>query len=97
MNHDAPRQCVVLAIPFQGTHYSIVPTPAMAEESEAKRQRTGTMPADLKAKIQESLDILGEVVAYRKPHRSAGGPIQAHIRPAEDLVHEKSETLRQCM
>ena len=33
-------------------------------EPEAKRQRTGTMPPELREKIEKSLAELGEVEAY---------------------------------
>ena len=36
----------------------------MAEQSEPKRVRTGTMPAELKAMIEKSVDAIGEVEAY---------------------------------
>ncbi len=43
---------------------------AMAE-SDAKKARTGgTMPPELRKKIEDSLELLGEVEYHRKPHRS---------------------------
>ena len=65
----------------------------MAEESVAKRLRTGSMPADLKEKIEKSLALIGEVEAYKKPHRKSAGPVQARVLPAEDLVHDKVQEL----
>ena len=40
-------------------------------ESDAKKARTGgTMPPELRKKIEDSLELLGEVEYHRKPHRS---------------------------
>jgi hypothetical protein len=67
----------------------------MAEESDAKRIRTGgTMPADLKEKIKKSLGLIGEVEAYKKPHRKGGGPVRPRVLPQEDLTHDKVEEIR---
>ncbi len=67
----------------------------MAEESEAKRPRTGgTMPPELREKIEKSLALIGEVEAYKKPHRKGAGPVQPRVLPPEDLVHNKVEEIR---
>ena len=64
-------------------------------QSPAKKQKTGSMPPEMKAEIEQALELFGEVERYRRPHRKGAGPMQAKILPPEDLVHEKSETLRQ--
>ena len=67
----------------------------MAEESEPKRARTGgAMPPELREKIEKSLTLIGEVEAYKKPHRKGAGPVQARCLPEEDLVHKKVEEVR---
>ncbi len=72
-----------------------VHTFAMAE-SDAKKARTGgTMLPELRKKIEDSLELLGEVEYHRKPHRKGPGPIAARCLAPEDLVHEKVETVRQ--
>ena len=67
---------------------------AMAEEQVAKRARVGNMPPEIKEKIEKSLALIGEVEAYKKPHRKGTGPVQARVLPPEDLVHEKTEEIR---
>ena len=67
---------------------------AVAVEPDAKRPRVGTMPADLKKKIAEAVDAIGEVEAYKKPHRKGPGPVQARVLPPEALVHEKTDEIR---
>ena len=66
----------------------------MAEAPEAKRPRTGTMPPEMKEEIEKSLALLGEVEAYKKPHRKGGGPIQPRVLPPEYLEHDKAEEIR---
>ena len=71
----------------------------MAEEEsvaagEAKRQRTeGAMPEDLRLKIEKSLFEIGEV-DFRKRSHHGSGPMKRRVLPPEDLVHEKTETIR---
>ena len=48
----------------------------------------------MKTKIIEAVDAIGEVEAYKKPHRKGPGPVQARVLPAEDLIHEKKEEIR---
>ena len=64
------------------------------KEGDAKRQRKGTMPAELREKILKSLEMLGEVEAYRRPHRKGAGLVQARCLPPEDLVHTKTGEIR---
>ena len=67
----------------------------MADDSPEKRARVeGTMPADLREKIENALDALGDVEFKRRSHHKRG-PIAARILPDEDLVHEKGEIVRQ--
>lgn len=66
----------------------------MAQPPE-KKQRTGSMPPEMKMEIEQALEQLGEVDRYRRPHRKGAGPVQAKILPPEDLVHDKTETIRQ--
>ena len=51
------------------------------------------MPEELRAKIEHALEALGEVEFHRRLHRKGPGPVQPRCVPAEDLVHEKVETL----
>ena len=66
---------------------------------DSKRQRIegavfqGTMPDDLRQKIEKSLHDIGEV-DYRKRSHHGSGPVKPRVLPPEDLVHEKSETIR---
>ena len=66
---------------------------------DAKRQRIegavpqGTMPEDLRDKIEKSLRDIGEV-DYRKRSHHGAGPVKPRVLPPEDLVHEKSKTIR---
>ena len=67
----------------------------MADDSPEKRARVeGTMPADLREKIENALDALDDVEFKRRSHHKRG-PIAARILPDEDLVHEKGEIVRQ--
>ena len=54
---------------------------------------SAAMPAELRAKIEHALEALGEVEYHRRLHRKGPGPVQPRCVPAEDLVHEKVETL----
>ena len=64
--------------------------------TEAKRTRTGgTMPEDLKARIEQSLDEIGEVEFRKRSHRKGSGPVRARCLAPEDLVHEKGSVTRQ--
>ena len=51
------------------------------------------MPEELRAKIEHALEALGEVECHRRLHRKGPGPVHPRCVPAEDLVHEKVETL----
>ena len=51
------------------------------------------MPEELRAKIEHALEALGEVEFHRRLHRKGPGPVHPRCVPAEDLVHEKVETL----
>ena len=53
-------------------------------ESEAKRQRTGTMPPELREKIEQSLAEIGEVEAYP-------GAARWHLWPR--VEHESSKPI----
>ena len=71
------------------------PFVAMADDSPEKRPRVeGTMPAPMRAKIENALDALDDVEFNRRSHHSRG-PLAARILPDEDLVHEKGEIVRQ--
>ena len=62
---------------------------------EAKRPRTGgTMPEELKARIEQSLDAIGEVEFRKRSHRKGSGPVGARCLAPEDLVHEKESITR---
>ncbi len=52
------------------------------------------MPAELKETIEKSLASIGEVEAYKKPHRKGAGPVQPRCLPEDTLVHEKAEEIR---
>jgi len=63
-------------------------------EGDAKRQRIeGTMPDALRAQIEQSLQEIGEV-DFRKRSHHGSGPVKPRVLPSEDLVHEKTETIR---
>ena len=67
-----------------------------AETPDAKRPRVegaGTMPPDLREKIEKSLEALGQVEHKKRGHKKKG-PVQSNTRPAEDLAHDKIETIR---
>ena len=66
----------------------------MAQPPPMKRPRTGTMPADVKEDIEKSLPVEGEIEYYTKSHKKKPGPVRHKCLPPEDLVHEKTETLR---
>ncbi len=72
---------------------------AAVEGGSAKRQRVegsvpeGTMPEDLRNEIERRLALIGEVEAYKKPHRKGAGPVQARVLPAEDIVHDRVQEL----
>ena len=66
----------------------------MADPPAAKRPRSGLMPPDLKQTIEESIPVEGEIEYYTKSHKKQPGPVRHRCLPAEDLVHEKVETLR---
>ena len=51
------------------------------------------MPEALRAQIDKSLAEIGEVDFRKRSHRGAG-PTRSRVLPAEDLVHEKTETIR---
>ena len=62
---------------------------------EAKRQRTGgTMPEELKVRIEQSLDAIGEVEFRKRSHKKGPGPMGARCLAPEDLVHEKESNTR---
>ena len=52
------------------------------------------MPEDLREKIEKSLQDIGEV-EHRKRSHHGSGPVTPRVLPQEDLVHEKTETIRQ--
>lgn len=58
-----------------------------------KKLKTGSMPAELKQRIERALEDLGEVERHKRSHHKAG-PVQAKILPEEALLHEKVETIR---
>ena len=65
------------------------------EGPDAKCLRTdetpkGTMPDELRAAIEASLAAIGQVEYKRRAHRKGPGP----VKPREDLVHSKLETIR---
>ncbi len=65
-----------------------------AGEAAAKRQRTvEAMPEDLRRKIEKSLEEMGEVDFWKRSHHGST-PMRRRVLPSEDLVHEKSETIR---
>jgi len=68
--------------------------PAMAEGGAEKRRRTAAMPSELRDKILNELDVIGEVEYNRKSHKKGPGPVGARCVPPEDLIHEKTETIR---
>ena len=51
---------------------------AMAQPPE--KQRTGSMPSEMKKEIEHALEQLGEVHRYKRPHRKGAGPVQASHR-----------------
>ena len=63
----------------------------MAEEKRARVD--GTMPAPMRAKIEDALDALPAVEFNRRSHHSRG-PLAARVLAAEDLVHAKGEAVR---
>ena len=66
----------------------------MAEGGPEKRRRTEAMPSELRDKILSELDAIGEAEHTRKSHKKGPGPVEARCLPAEDLIHEKTETIR---
>ena len=67
---------------------------AEASGGDAKRARVeGTMPPDLRDKIEKSLEALGQVEQKKRSHKKKG-PVQPKTRPVEDLEHKKTETVR---
>ena len=54
----------------------------------------GPLPAELRAMIEQRLADLGEVKHVRRIHRKGAGPVRPRCLPTEDLVHEKTETVR---
>ena len=52
------------------------------------------MSADFKEMIEASLPMEGEIEYHTKSHKKGPGPVRHKCLPAEDLVHEKVETLR---
>ena len=54
----------------------------------------GSLPPELRAKIEQRLAAIGEVKHVRKSHKKGPGPVRSRCLPAEDLVHEKAETVR---
>ena len=67
-----------------------------AEQGDAKRARTSepALPAALREEIERALLAIGEVDHFQKSHKKGAGPVPARCLPPEDLVHEKSETIR---
>ena len=66
---------------------------AGAQTPAAPAGSSACMPAELRAKIEHALETLGEVEQHRRLHRKGPGPVRPRCVPAEDLVHEKVETL----
>ena len=54
----------------------------------------GTMPEDLRLKIEKSLFEIGEV-DFRKRSHHGSGPMRRRVLPPEDLVHEKTLQVQQ--
>ena len=66
-----------------------------AGEAAAKRQRTeGTMPEDLRRKIEKSLEEIGEVDFQKRSHHGSG-PMRRRVLPPKDLVHKKRLQVQQ--
>jgi hypothetical protein len=74
------------------SHY---PGALMEEQSPPKRARVGTMPAQLKERIEKALIESGEVEYNVRSHKKGPGPVRPRVLPAEDLMHDKIEELRQ--
>ena len=64
-----------------------------AEQGDAKRARAA-LPAALREEIERALTAIGEVEHFKKSHKKGAGPVPSRCLPPEDLVHEKSETIR---
>ena len=52
------------------------------------------MPAELKEVIEKSIPVEGEIEYNTKSHKKLPGPLRHKCLPPEDLVHEKTETIR---
>ena len=52
------------------------------------------MPEELKVRIEQSLDAIGEVEFRKRSHRKGPGPVGARCLAPEDLVHEKESNTR---
>ena len=65
-----------------------------AEKRARTETRVGTMPPDLKGKIENALAAIGEVEYHKRSHKKGSGPVQPKVLPEEDLVHDKAETIR---
>ena len=65
----------------------------MAEEHPPeKKARTGTMPSEMRNMIEAKLAQLGEIWQYKRSHKKH--QVAQRTLPPEDLIHEKSETVR---
>ena len=66
----------------------------MADDASEKRPRTeGSMPPELREKIETALVAVGEVEYQRMSHRRKC-PLVARVLPDADLVHERAEIVR---
>ena len=66
----------------------------MADDASEKRPRTeGSMPPELREKIETALAAVGEVEYQRRSHRRKC-PLFAKVLSDADLVHERGEIVR---
>lgn len=63
------------------------------EAEPASASRPG-LPPELYDKIEQRLAAIGEVERVCKSHKKGPGPVRPRCLPAEELVHEKTETIR---
>ena len=65
----------------------------MAEDPPPeKKARTGTMSSEMRNMIEAKLAQLGEIWQYKRSHKKH--QVAQRTLPPEDLIHEKSETVR---
>ena len=67
---------------------------ARAMEPSEKKAKRGSMPAEMKEMIETKLVGLGEVWRFKRSHKKGAGCVQSRCLPAEDIIHEKAETIR---